>query len=109
VTFESSAFLQYSLQYLLSFVALQSQTPCAHFSFSAISPTLLSWSTSRSIISALQRNTETTRVDAAVGAESVGCVVAGALRQFATALLRNECARLDCQSQTIHQLQQRRL
>ena len=54
-------------------------------------------------------NTETITVDAAVGAESAACAAAGALRQFATASLRNECARPDCQSQTIHQLQRRRL
>lgn len=69
----------------------------------------LSRSSSRSIISASQRNTETIMVDAAVGAESAACVAANASRQFATASPRNECARRDCRSQTIHQPQQRRL
>ena len=36
ITPVSSAFSQYSLQYLLSLSAVHSHTPCAHFSFSAM-------------------------------------------------------------------------
>ena len=43
VTPASSAFSQYSLQYLLSCSAAHSQTPCAHFLSSAIPPPLFSF------------------------------------------------------------------
>ena len=53
VTPESSAFSQYSLQYLLSFSAIHSQTPCAHFLLSAINPPCFSFDSNHWGLSAM--------------------------------------------------------
>lgn len=52
-------------------------------------------------------NIETATVDAVRQAEWAAFAAANVLRRFATSLLRNECARLDYQFQTIHPLQAR--